>query len=78
MGCFRYRLGVHGPGSDIDTICVCPRHVYKDNFFGEFKEMLREWPAVTEISVCPPPWLFSVQSGISDTEIRGLIVVPMV
>jgi len=46
------RLGVHGPGSDIDTICVCPRHVYKEHFFGEFKEMLREWPAVTEISVC--------------------------
>lgn len=46
-----FRLGVHGPGSDIDTICVCPRHVFKDNFFGEFQQMLREWPAVTEISV---------------------------
>jgi poly(A) polymerase Pap1 len=46
------RLGVHGPGSDIDTICVCPRHIYKEHFFGEFQQMLREWPAVTEISVC--------------------------
>jgi hypothetical protein len=46
-----FRLGVHGPGSDIDTICVCPRHVFKEHFFGEFKEMLRDWPAVTEISV---------------------------
>lgn len=46
------RLGVHGPGSDIDTICVCPRHIYKENFFGEFQQMLREWNAVTEISVC--------------------------
>jgi hypothetical protein len=45
------RLGVHGPGSDIDTICVCPRHIYKEHFFGEFQQMLREWPAVTEISV---------------------------
>jgi hypothetical protein len=49
-----FRLGVHGPGSDIDTICVCPRHVYKEHFFGEFKEMLRAWPAVTEISVSKP------------------------
>jgi len=47
------RLGVHGPGSDIDTICVCPRHIYKEHFFGEFQQMLREWPAVTEISVRP-------------------------
>lgn len=45
------RLGVHGPGSDIDTICVCPRHVFKEHFFGEFQQMLRDWPAVTEISV---------------------------
>jgi poly(A) polymerase Pap1 len=48
------RLGVHGPGSDIDTICVCPRHIYKEHFFGEFQQMLREWPAVTEISVRSP------------------------
>ena len=44
---------MHGPGSDIDTICVCPRHIYKEHFFGEFKQMLRDWPAVTEISVGP-------------------------
>ena len=46
-----FSLGVHGPGSDIDTICVCPRHIYREHFFGEFKQMLRDWPAVTEISV---------------------------
>ena len=53
------RLGVHGPGSDIDTICVCPRHIYREHFFGEFKQMLRDWPAVTEISVrsdTAPKW----------------------
>lgn len=46
-----HSLGVHGPGSDIDTICVCPRHIYREHFFGEFQDMLRAWPAVTEISV---------------------------
>lgn len=46
-----YRLGVHGPGSDIDTLCVVPKHVSREDFFDVFEGMLRDLEDVTEVSV---------------------------
>eukprot|EP00698_Gefionella_okellyi_P014579 TRINITY_DN4043_c0_g1_i1.p1 TRINITY_DN4043_c0_g1~~TRINITY_DN4043_c0_g1_i1.p1 ORF type:complete len:624 (+),score=119.96 TRINITY_DN4043_c0_g1_i1:276-2147(+) len=44
-----YRLGVHGAGTDIDTLVVCPRHIEIKHFFGKLLEMLRATPEVTEL-----------------------------
>lgn len=46
-----YRLGVHSAGSDIDTLCVIPKHVSREDFFDTFEKMLRETEGVTEVSV---------------------------
>ncbi|WVN87609.1 uncharacterized protein L203_102792 [Cryptococcus depauperatus CBS 7841] len=64
-----YRLGVHGPGSDIDTICVCPRHIYREHFFGEFQEMLRAWPEVTEITAVTGAFVPVMKTVISGVEV---------
>ena len=47
-----YRLGVHGPGTDIDTLCVVPKHVSREDFFDVFEGLLKEMEGVTEVSVC--------------------------
>jgi len=45
-----FRLGVNGPNSDIDTLCVAPKHIdRKRDFFGLLAPMLRSTPGVTEL-----------------------------
>ncbi|KAL9255027.1 Nuclear poly(A) polymerase 4-like protein [Drosera capensis] len=45
-----YRLGVHGPGSDIDTLCVGPSYVNRDeDFFVILHDILADLEEVTEL-----------------------------
>ncbi|WOG82933.1 hypothetical protein DCAR_0102104 [Daucus carota subsp. sativus] len=44
-----YRLGVHGPGADIDTLCVGPYNVRLQEFFSYLHKILAKMDEVTNL-----------------------------
>ncbi|XP_024634299.1 nuclear poly(A) polymerase 4 isoform X2 [Medicago truncatula] len=49
-----YRLGVHGPGVDIDTLCIGPSYVNREqDFFIILHNILAEMEEVTELQPVP-------------------------
>ncbi|ORX53655.1 Poly(A) polymerase [Hesseltinella vesiculosa] len=52
-----YRLGVHGAGADIDTLCVFPKHVEREHFFTVMFEMLKERSEVSELTAVPDAYV---------------------
>ncbi|KAJ7865667.1 Poly(A) polymerase, partial [Mycena leptocephala] len=60
-----YRLGVHGPGSDLNTLCVVPNHVSRADFFEVFEPMLMEMEGVTEVSGVPDAYVAIIKARIS-------------
>ena len=52
-----YRLGVHGPGTDIDTLCVGPKHITRQHFFNGLYSFLQRDPSVTELQAVPDAYV---------------------
>ncbi|KDE09808.1 poly(A) polymerase [Microbotryum lychnidis-dioicae p1A1 Lamole] len=67
-----YRLGVHGPGADIDTLLVVPRHVEREEFFSLFEDMLRATEGVVEVSTVPEAYVPIIKCVVSGIEIDFL------
>ncbi|KAK5210311.1 polynucleotide adenylyltransferase [Exophiala xenobiotica] len=67
-----YRLGVFGPGSDIDTLAVAPRHVTREDFFELFPVILKrmtEDGEVTSLTPVPDSYVPIIKLEINDIEI---------
>ena len=45
-----YRLGVHGPGADIDTLCVFPSQLERSDFFSTLQAKLKTNPEVSSLT----------------------------
>ncbi|KAH8585258.1 pap2p poly A polymerase [Cryptosporidium sp. chipmunk genotype I] len=48
-----YRLGVVAAGSDIDTLCIAPRHISRESFFSFFLAKLQQDINVTKVQPVP-------------------------
>ncbi|CAO1634346.1 unnamed protein product [Parajaminaea phylloscopi] len=76
-----YRLGVHGPGSDIDTLCVVPKHVQREDFFLIFEDMLRKREEVSEVAPVPEAFVPVIKTkflGISIDFLFARLTLPRI
>lgn len=79
-----YRLGVYGPGSDIDTLVVGPKHVLIEDFFSDFPAILEQMApegAIEKMTPVPDAFVPIIKlelSGISIDLIFARLIVPSV
>jgi len=64
-----YRLGLIGPGSDIDSLCVAPQHITRNAFFQGLVAKLQEHPDVTDIAPVPDAYVPIIKMKFSGIEI---------
>lgn len=67
-----YRLGVHNKGADIDALCVAPRHIYREDFFKSFYEILKQQPDVTDLRSVEEAYVPVIKMNFDGIEIDML------
>lgn len=79
-----YKLGVIGPGSDIDTLVLAPQNVTKEDFFSRFPDLLKtmgtEGP-ITELTAKPDafaPCITLKYAGIDIDLLFGRVAISQV
>ncbi|RMZ90203.1 hypothetical protein DV736_g2570, partial [Chaetothyriales sp. CBS 134916] len=72
-----YRLGVFGPGSDIDTLTVAPKHVRREDFFEQYPTILRRIAgpdAIQSLTAVPDAFVPIIKLVLNNIEIDLIFV----
>ncbi|KAH9183268.1 hypothetical protein AeNC1_014754 [Aphanomyces euteiches] len=69
-----YRLGVHSPEADIDTLCLAPRHCIRTAFFTTFPSLLKQHECVSSIQSIPDAYVPVIKFKVDDVAIDLLFV----
>eukprot|EP00929_Paragymnodinium_shiwhaense_P002143 TRINITY_DN102345_c0_g1_i1.p1 TRINITY_DN102345_c0_g1~~TRINITY_DN102345_c0_g1_i1.p1 ORF type:complete len:704 (-),score=162.44 TRINITY_DN102345_c0_g1_i1:56-2167(-) len=64
-----YRLGLVGPGSDIDALCVAPENITREAFFEVLVPKLQEHPDVQDLTPVPDAHTPIIKMKLSGVEI---------
>lgn len=64
-----FRLGLVGPGSDIDALCVAPCHISRESFFQLLVPKLQDHPDISELSPVPDAYVPIIKMKFSGIDI---------
>ncbi|KAG5326894.1 PAPOA polymerase, partial [Acromyrmex heyeri] len=67
-----YRLGVHHKGADIDALCVVPRHIYRQDYFTSFFDLLKMQEEVTDLRAVEEAFVPVIKMNFDGIEIDML------
>jgi poly(A) polymerase Pap1 len=56
--------------ADIDTLCVCPRHITRPDFFTDLYELLKNEPDISELSAVPDAYVPVIKFKFANIEVR--------
>lgn len=57
-------------GADIDTLCVAPKHVTREDFFEEMLDALKARSEIIELTAVPDAYVPVIKFKFSDIPVR--------
>ena len=65
-----FRLGVNSQGGDIDTLCIAPRHIDRNDFFTSFAEILKKQPEIKKFMVIEEAFVPVIKTEFDGIEVK--------
>ena len=67
-----FRLGVNSQGGDIDTLCIAPRYIDRNDFFTSFAELLKKQSDVKKLLVIEEAFVPVIKTEFAGIEVMNI------